>query len=516
MVKEIKSLLEIIKKNLLVFLTGLLFSAITYYLLISNQLVNSNDGLWEYSYYKAGKWSLSLGRWFWLYLDRLRFGISTEPLTSLTALAYFSAGFIFISDLFDLGKSKVSYLVSMIFLSSTAVCMALSYRFMSPTFGLAFLLSVRAAWIIVQGENKIVSVAISGCLMSLSMGLYQSFIGCTCIVLTGYFIYTLQNKEICLKKITIDIVKALSSAGLGALLYIGILNLHLKIFHISMADYNGANTYSLGNTIKNFPVSITNTYRVFIRYFFEGYFKTNMLQDMKIYIIVFVFMTALLIMGLIKTFKISKMRALLYLLFMLAIPIASNAVLLIATSVWTVLLMTSPMALCIPILTCAVIKIISPSMKYLRWICTALAAVLLYGNIYQVQLDQNAMLEGKIATTTMANNILQDLNDLGYMDADTKYCILGIPAGNETFGTSRLYGMANHDALFGAWYSDIGCSRRSWQGVFTYLCGVNMEICTPPEYSEVLANESVQSMEVYPNEGYISKVGDIVVVKVSE
>lgn len=24
--------------------------------------------MWEYSYYKAGKWSLSIGRWFWLYL----------------------------------------------------------------------------------------------------------------------------------------------------------------------------------------------------------------------------------------------------------------------------------------------------------------------------------------------------------------------------------------------------------------------------------------------------------------
>ena len=85
-----KVMIENLKGNLKqwlpTFITCMIFSIIIYFMLLSKGLVNSDDGLWEYNYYKAGRWSLSLGRWFWLYLDRLRFGISTEPITSLLAL----------------------------------------------------------------------------------------------------------------------------------------------------------------------------------------------------------------------------------------------------------------------------------------------------------------------------------------------------------------------------------------------------------------------------------------------
>ena len=189
MIKEnIKNMVKKLYEYRTLFIVGLVFSCIIYFSLISNQLVNSNDGLWEYSYYKAGKWSLSLGRWFWIYIDRLRFGISTEPITSLISLSLFSSGFIFIADMFELGKSKLSYLASMLFLSSTVICFSLSYRFMSPTFGLAFLLSVLAVWVLIKWNGKILTIGVSGLLMALSMGLYQAYIGCTCILLLGYFL----------------------------------------------------------------------------------------------------------------------------------------------------------------------------------------------------------------------------------------------------------------------------------------------------------------------------------------
>ena len=51
--RELKGL----KKYLPVFAGSMLFSVALYYLLMAHQLVNSNDGIWEYSYYKAGRWS---------------------------------------------------------------------------------------------------------------------------------------------------------------------------------------------------------------------------------------------------------------------------------------------------------------------------------------------------------------------------------------------------------------------------------------------------------------------------
>lgn len=514
--ENIKSIVGKIKEYRCLFLSGLIFGGIIYFLLISNSLVNSNDGLWEYNYYKAGKWSLSLGRWFWLYLDRLRFGISTEPLTSLISLACFSAGFVYIADLFELGKNKVSYLASMLFLSSNVVCISLSYRFMSPTFGLAFLLSVLAVWVICKWKNKIWGILFAGAFMALSMGLYQAYIGCTCFLFVGYVLFVLRDKGIILKDILKLIGRTLLSAVVGGGLYIGILNLHLKIFHISMSDYNGASSYSVGNMIRNFVGSVQGAYSTFSRFFFENYFKVNVLQEFYLFYVAFSLITVLLMIGLIKVWKISKIRAGIYLIFIFLIPVASNAVLLVATQAWTGLLMTAPMALCFPVFLCLEERHISAKRSKLQWVNIALMCLMLYGNVYQVQIDQQAMLEGQIATTTMAEDILHDLNDAGYLDGESEYCFLGVPAANEMFATSVIYEKANTDARFGAWYRDTNCNIRSWQGVFTYLCGSDIKICDAYGYQTAVTDEETANMPVYPQEGYIRKIGDIVIVKVSE
>lgn len=60
-----------------------IFGSVLYSQLMTHQLVNAYDGLWEYTYHSAGKWELSLGRWFWLYLDKIRFGINNDPWTSI-------------------------------------------------------------------------------------------------------------------------------------------------------------------------------------------------------------------------------------------------------------------------------------------------------------------------------------------------------------------------------------------------------------------------------------------------
>ncbi len=517
MIKEdMKNTGIIFKEHFRLFIVGLIFACVVYYLLISNSLVNSNDGLWEYNYYKAGSWSLSIGRWFWLYLDRLRFGISTEPITSIIALSCFSAGFVYVADLFEMGKSKVAYLASMLYLSSTVICISLSYRFMSPTFGLAFLLSVLAVWILIKWNSKVLSTMISGGLIALSMGLYQAYIGCTCILLVGYFLFILQKEEYKWIEIVKSIGKAFLMAAVGGILYIVVLNLHLKVFHVTMSSYNGASSYSIGNMFSNLAWSFRNTYQVFSRYFFEKYFKTNIFQDMYLYYIAFAVVLIVLIIGFVKIFMHSKRKAVLYLCFIVLIPVASNAVLLVATQAWTALLMTAPMALCFPIFLFLTQKTDVSKKKIILKINVAIMLIMLYGNIYQVQIDQQAMLEGKIATTTMANDIIHDLNDEGYLGSDLQYCFLGVPAGNELFATSIIYEKANSDALFGAWYRDTSCNRRSWQGVFTYLCGTNLQICDADGYQIVISDERTAEMPTYPEDGYIQQVGNIVVVKVSE
>ena len=65
------------------FLVMLLFSAVVFFLLISQRLTNTFDGLWNNTWFFGGYWQVVTGRWLWPVIDALRFGIQTEPFNSL-------------------------------------------------------------------------------------------------------------------------------------------------------------------------------------------------------------------------------------------------------------------------------------------------------------------------------------------------------------------------------------------------------------------------------------------------
>ena len=517
-VSELKKLPQYLKPYFPLFTGCMVFSTIIYFILMANQLVNPFDGLWEYSYYTAGYWELSLGRWAWLYLDQLRMGISFDPLTSLITLSCFSVGILLIIDLFNLRESKLCLLICGLFLSSTSVCISLSYRYMSPTFGMAFLLNVLAAWILCKFHKLLPAILISGFLIAVAMGLYQANIGCACIVVLGYWIYTLLQPETTLKETLQRILCFLLSGGLGALLYLGILKLHLWFFHTSLSSYNGANSYSIANTLLNFPKNIGRAYDTFWQYFTGNYYLSNIFQKYKLFIIVLAVIALFLTLSILCGFRKSKGKALLAPVLLFAIPIACNAVSFIATDTHTSMQMTTPLALCLPVLLCVtagILRTLPRKFTGLFYLQTALLLVVLYGNIYQVQIDQNALLEGKIATTTLATEIVHDVHKLGYIAEDKEFCVIGLPIYNPLFQTSELYNHSNVYARFGSWWTDTTCTRRSWQGVFSYLCGADLKICSAPKYNELLATETIQNMPVYPAEGSIAEVNDVVVIKVS-
>lgn len=511
--KEIRDLV----KNRFSCVLAFVFGLILYSQLMSQQLVNAYDGLWEYTYHAAGKWELSLGRWFWLYLDKIRFGVSNDPWTSIMTILLFSAGLYLISDLFCLGDRKVTFLFSALFLSSTAVCVSLSYRFMSPVFGCAFLLSVLAAWLTLKSDRVILPVLAGSLMVALSMGAYQACLGCTCLVIAGYLLWKLNSPEVSWRQLGLYMGKSAAMLSVGGILYVLLLKVHLAIFNTSLSTYNGADSYSLWNTLKKLPVTIKNAYSIFGMYFFKDLYKTNLFQHYRIYLLLFVAAGVFLVIGLLQVWKRSRIRAVCYLALILALPIAANAVSLVATDVGMSIQMTAPLALFLPILICVAGKMECRFKAYfLARLAGGLAVlVALWGNIYQVQVDQNAMYEGKTAAGAMAEGILHELAEEDCLNPDLRYCLVGIPAGNRLFYVSEAYSRSNNYAMVGVGWTDPESAMKSWRGIFHYFCGVNLNIWPTSACQEEMAQADIANMPVYPDPGYVKQVGDVVVIKVN-
>ena len=147
---------------------------------------------------------------------------------------------------------------------------------------------------------------------------------------------------------------------------------------------------------------------------------------------------------------------------------------------------------------------------------TVLTVLLAWSEICSVTNDQLAMEEGRTSVTTIANMVAKDLKDEGLITAEEKICIFGLPAMNKLFYKYQAWEEANNYAKFGRWSVAPGCDFYSWRSTYRYLCGLSLNFCSRGEYYELKDMDEVKKMPTYPEQGSIRKIGEFIVVKVSD
>ena len=255
----------------------------------------------------------------------------------------------------------------------------------------------------------------------------------------------------------------------GGLLYKILLYITLKIYQMDLSDYRGANEISITNIILNLPREIKLTYGDFYRYFFTD-FTQNTAWIRKIYLVLFVVCAVWLLYKLIKVVRMNIVKALLAGFFILCVPIACNATLIITVQEGSYLLMAGGMTLFLPLLLCIMER--SKDGKALILVNAVLMCAVLWVNICIVNNDQVALQEGRSSTYTLARSIADRVQDEGWApDGQTEVLLVGRPSENPFFKQTNAWKRANDYAAFGRWWVDPGNNRKSWQGFFDQ-CGL--------------------------------------------
>lgn len=500
------------------------FAAVVYFPLISQKLTNTFDGLWMDSFFIASFWELSLGRWLWPLMDALRFGVQTDPINSLLTLALVTLSFVLVRKLFAAEDSLLTYLLGMAFVASASVSIQLSYRFMSPIFGLALFLSVAAAYGVIRIKNDIRAAAWGTVCLALSLGLYQANLGCFCVILLVYFLLLLFQQAD-RRLVHAYIGRSLGSAAAGMGLYYLILKLILLATGWQLSEYNGAADVSPLHILKQLPVGIARAYQIFGAYFFRNQYRNNILQAVGFFVLV----VLLIGIGLLARLgRVVQSRNLEYALFSAAalavLPAACNIMLLITSSAVWRLQMAGALDLFLPlcILLLDATRREKPQAKRWRAIMaggvTLLAFLIVYGNVYMRAVDQEAMSEGRKALKTMSDRIADDLIDFGYFDGEEQLPVVfvGRPSSNPTFVMREYYLYANTYAEMGRFWGGADVARQAWKSVFQNITPINLTYGWVDRYLDVYAESETAQMPNYPQEGYIRQIGDTVVVKISD
>ncbi len=490
----------------------LVYALALYSLLMTHNLTNSVDGLWEGSFYKAGRWEISCGRWFWPVIDRLRGGISIDPITSILSLLIFLLSMIVILDLFKVKRQIANYLAVLMLISSITVCASLSYRFMSITFALSFFFVTLAVWIIEKTlecrklSNNIVFVIFASALITLQMGLYQADVSVYLLLLLGIVtVLIYKGKDV--RSILRFVFCGFLALVVGMLGYVIVLKVSLLVFHVAMNPYNGGSSYGLGNTIREFERCFRDSYWYFSKYYFEGIIKHSYFCNFNFSIwpiLLVMFAISLFIVAMIKKKPIKLIGIALWLF----LPVVVYAIMFISTGVIMSVQMTAGFSLLPSVMVLVLFSVADDSLlceKIIRGLGVLLFSVVLYGGALQVITDQHAMDLGKNASQAVANVIYDEILDAGLLNSDYNYCITSSAASSVVFNVPKEYSMANTYAMFGCWWTSNG--NRSWIGIYRDL-GLNLNISDNITSLRVTETEQFNKMPGFPENGSIALSDD--------
>ena len=493
---------------------NLVICIIAYLLLISNELTNNLDGMWSGAEYRNYSWVVGIGRWFWPVVGKLQMNVCPEPFTSVFALTMYVLGSCVVAWWFGLKDSLKGYLLVTGASVNTAVCATLTFRYTSPTFAMAYMLSVLAAWAL--SKEKVTDWLASVICLMLALALYQSNIGCACVLALLYIIWLFQNENGYRKVIRFFFRFAVSLLASCAVYKI-VWDLSMKIFQIAPNEYKGASDASVMKILTGLPRSLACTYREFLRYFFQNDLRYSIYQRLTAFSALLLLLTLVsLILSGRKLAGKSALKWLLAAACLLLIPPASNiAMILAADTEGASIQMTMPMATVLPFLLCITDlgECNSRLMKNVDRLRTAIVLFLLFGSFLMVSVDQHVMLKSRENATAMMNRVAVDLGE--DTDPEGGFVFVGSVADNPNFLRDQLWERSNDYARYGevitpgnhAVYTYAGLLRDSGLNL-TYNWNYR-------NWDEMIARKEVREMPIYPDDGYIEQFGRTIVIKFS-
>ncbi len=492
---------------------------------IANILVITGDILFPDSYlltefYISNIWDLSLGRWFLRFIDYTRFGLSSPLVSTTFALLALSFSSILISDLFKIKNKVNKYIISLLLVVSPFFTETLFSVFCSFEFTVSFLLSILSVYFLYKIDNKVFRIILSAICLTLSLGLYQAYLGVTCGLCLLVPIVLLLKKEINTKELIQKIIESLIMGIISILLYEGILHILLALSHVSMADYSGANEIGL-KTILNIPTLLKDAYTSFANYYLNNEIINNLIYRRNYLNIIILVISILLIIKLVKNnFRKNKSLVIFEIIIMfLLLPLALGIIELIASERDINQLMAAPYVL-IYIFIISLFDNLNLKLnidKILYGVSTLLVLVIIDSYFVMSAASSMAAKITKENTLFAARNMINEIYQTDGYNPNTKVLFVGSSKGDYFKRSNPVYrlssGLTPNISLM---WDEPNLTNRGWNYIIEHNLGIKLTESTMEDYNKIINTFEFKEMNTYPKKEYTKIIDDVLVVKVSE
>lgn len=489
---------------------------LAHFQMIANGLQNP-DSIWLGSdFHIAGSWELSLGRWGLVLVDYLRGGYISPTLSGVGMLALYAGAGLLLVEALDAGHSRLlRWLIPLTVVWAPQVLITESYLFCSIAYALAFLLAVAAA-LCVQRLPARAGVPLGAFCLMASVSLYQSNVGVTTGLLLFWLLRTLLEDPEHRNRFFRRLGASALGCGIGLAAYYLVLQLRLYTAQQTMAAYKGASSVGVLHSLANLGTGLPNAYRDFFAYFFGRSIAVNYFQVRPFYALLFVL--ALAALGT-RLWQIRRHRfaCLAAVVLVLLLPLAVAIIDLIAPETTLILLTCSGMLPVVPFLLWLCLRYL-PAIPWGRWgigLAAVATVLLLRGYLLQINNDSSALLASQRTTLTVAQCVLQDLQQQPAYRQGAPVTVIGQPENGNYPNLSPCYEKADALIQMGLLFHSAPANSEGWQHIFWQYLGVAPNWCTQEQVLDVAGTVEYQTMPIYPAEGSIQEIHGCLVVKIA-
>lgn len=473
------------------------------------------DSLATGLYKTNSNWEMTLGRWGIQLLENIRGGIVNETIILLVSLIFLGLGTVIICKILKLKNTWEILLIAILIGTAPQFSETFMYIYAADSYTLSFLLSSLSAYMLINMKDKKIFLPLGILFGVLSLSLYQAYIAITVVLILIYSIRELLIKNSNIKKIILNLIQRLLFVFASMVIYLILTKVILFCNGLNFSDYKGASNMNLGTIISNLPVTIIRTYLDFNNYLFGETIIYNAYWHRNIINILLCAMSAIgTVYILFKNQNVSFSKIFLLLVFILIMPMCINLMDIIMPNTQTNLV-TGPALLSIYFYFIMLISnlnsnVINKFMNYIKYGVYALLMILCYTYVMSDNATYYSRNDVYKNYYTISNDILHLVHNLDGYERGMKWCFTDNIRYKSEFTLMSNGMIANDyetwDNLDGIW--------STWGFYHRYL-GIDLYMVDKDTYYEVVENEKVKNMPVYPSKDSVQILDGVVVIKIS-
>lgn len=329
------------------------------------------------------------GRWFLQFPSAIGSDFSLPWLNGLLTIIYSAVMSVFIVKMFNIQSKVNSILIGGILVTFPTIGSLMPFMNTQDSYQFGAMLAGIGAYLLVKKKWGFIATAI---LLTLSLAIYQTYLGYAAGLILVHIIVELLNDEDNLK----EQIEIFVKTGIAFISAVGLyLFVSRVIFGHLLTDYKGLS--SMGSVpLDKLPELVLNTYLEMFKFFSGQEFNYHFPYMPYLFLISSVLTIYLLIFSINKKrLKTNKILAILFVL--LVFPIAINIMYIMSWEAGVMLRMAYPYVICF-ILPLVLIDFISKNQKdiiekeklvnirkvayYSAWFITITSSLALYNNIY--------------------------------------------------------------------------------------------------------------------------------------